>query len=285
MPAGNSTYNDISAFVASIYEGTLFTLSNQARLLPTVRLFQDAVGFAPRVLGEYQPANVRTVADGEDVTPTQFNKTSLATVTPQRRADHYLITDARMMSDPDNVMRDASEQLGSAFADNIDADIVALFGSLTGGTVGTAGNPLTWTMISNASAILSARKANGRVFCVLHPYQFADLVTSATTTGHAIANAVNVYNELDGVYFTSGVVANTTFVVTNAIPIDASDDATGAMYVSNAIGLDMRQGFMINASRDESRYSTELNASMVYGVGAIRPLLGVKIVSDATVPA
>jgi len=285
MPAGNSTFGDISSLVAGIYEGTLFTLTNQARLLPTVRLYQDAVGYAPRTLGEYTPANVRTVAEGEDVTPTAFNKTSLATITPMLRADNYLITDARMSSDPDNVMRDASEQLGGAFADNIDTDIVALFASLTGGTVGTAGNPLTWAMISNASAILSARKAMGRVFCVLHPYQWADLVASATSTGHAIANAVNVYNELDGVYFMSGVVANTTFVVTPAITVDVNDDATGAMYVGSAIGVDMRQGFVLRADRDESRFSTELNASMVYGVGAIRPLLGIKIISDATLPA
>lgn len=245
MPSGNSTLTDISSLVASIYEGTLFTLHNQARLLPTVRLYNDASGYNPRVLGEYTEANVRTVAEGEDVTPTAFNKSTLATVTPMLRADNYLVTDARMTSDPDNVMRDAANQLGNAFADNIDTDIVGLFASLTGGTVGTAGNPLTWAMISNASAILSARKASGRIFCVLHPYQFADLVSSATTTGHAIASTVNSFNELDGVYFMSGVVANTTFVVTPAITIDANADATGAMYASDALALDMRQGFRI----------------------------------------
>jgi hypothetical protein len=285
MATGSSKYSDISTLVANIYDGALYTLENQTRLLPTVRLYTNNRGLAPRSISEYTATNVRTVVEGDDVTPTQLGKTLLGTITPSIKADQYFITDARMESDPDDVMRDASIQLGNGFADKWDSDIVGVFSSFTGGTVGSAGNALTWTMISNAQAILSANKAYGQVFCVLHPYQWADLVATATTAGHSINSIVNVYNDLSAVYFQSAGVAGVTFAVTPAISIDSNDDAIGAMYVMDAIGVDIRKPFYIETQRDASRGGTEVNAQMHYGVGVIRPTLGVKIVSDATTPS
>ena len=76
-----------------------------------------------------------------------------------------------------------------------------------------------------------------------------------------------------------------TFVVTNAIAVDASDDATGALYVPQAVAVDTRKAFNIRPQRDESKEATELNASMWYAHGTWRPLFGVQLIHDAQTPS
>ena len=73
-------------------------------------------------------------------------------------------------------------------------------------------------------------------------------------------------------------------MVSNAISVDASDDAYGAIYVPQSMALDTRKAFNIRPERDESRELTELNASMWYAYGVWRPAFGVAILSDAITP-
>lgn len=61
--------------------------------------------------------------------------------------------------------------------------------------------------------------------------------------------------------------------------------ATGAIYNREAIALDLRRGMRIEPDRDPSRRWTELNTTMVYGVGPWRSDWGIKLLSDATAPA
>jgi len=257
-----------------------FVIKNQ--LLKTTRLFQDRDNFSPRCVYEHSEGNIPKVAEGEDTTSTPNHK--FITFAPQRHDIQHFLSDKQPKTVSGNPVLDVSNQLAYAFAHKLDSDITETFKKFTGGTVGATGKKLTWGRISRASANLSINKAHGHEFCVLHPYQWVDLIATASDAGHIITRRANNYIWEHGMYFESTLMPNTTFFVTPAIVIDVNGDATGAMYASNAIGVDIRQEFTVKAQRDANRQATEINASMVYDVGILNPLFGIKIISDVTDP-
>lgn len=284
MTTGQSRYADISSLINDIYEGAFMTLRQQNLLVPTVSVFSGQ-GMNPRKNSTYGAANPRQVAEGEDVTSTQFNRTALSTLTPYRYADQFFMTDERLATDDQNLRADAALELGGAFAAYVDESIADQFASLTGGTIGSAGSTLLWDEIIKARAMMHALKIPGPYFCVLHPYQWMYLVQSATATSAEIAGAPQFQDSLINNYFVSSLVGGVTFVVTPSIDVDTNADAIGAMYNRQAIAYDERRPFNIRPERDESREGVELNASLWYAVGTWAPTRGIKLVGDATTPS
>lgn len=280
MATGSSKYSDVSSLINDIYEGAYFTLRTNNRLVRTVSVLNGS-GMAPRKATLNASSNPREVSEGDDVTPTQFNKTLLATLTPARHADQFLITDQRIETDSDNVRQDASMELGGGFAEYVDTKIATLFTSLTGGSVGAGGSALTWANIFQARTLLEVNKVPGPYYCALNPYGWYDLVNSALTAGNELKEANIFQDALVNTYFTSTIVGGVTFVVTPDIAIN-TNVAIGAMYSPMAIAYDERKAFNIRPQRDESREAWELNASLWFGYGVWRANMGVKITHDAT---
>jgi hypothetical protein len=237
---------------------------------------------APRKATLNSASNPREVSEGDDVTPTQFNKTLLATLTPARHADQFLITDQRIETDSDNVRSDASLELGGGFAEYVDTKLATLFTSLTGGSVGTAGSALTWAHIFQARSLMQTNKVPGPYFCAIHPYGWYDLVNAAAVAGTELKDAPGFQDALVETYQTASIIGGVTFVITPDIAIDSSADAIGAMYSPMALAYDERKAFNIRPQRDESREAWELNASLWFGYGVWRANMGVKITHDAT---
>ena len=283
MATGQSTYADLEGLISEIYEGSLHTLQNQNVLGRTVTQFRSQ-GVAPRVSSKYNAANPRKAAEGADVTPTKFDPDKLSTLTIERLADQFLLTDQRLETDPANLRTEAAMAFGEGFAQTVDADIASDFAKLTGATINKAGAALTWEDIIKARAIMQNKKIVGELYCVLHPYQWLDLVLSVTN-GNELVAAPQFADSLISTYFTSTMVGGVMFVVTPSVVIDADADATGAMYHPLALAYDERKAFSIEAQRNASREAEELNAKMWYGHGIWDASRGIKIVSDATEPA
>lgn len=283
MTTGLSSFSDISSLVADIHAGALFTLREQNVLVRTVRVYRDQMGMQPRKISRYNAANVRQASEGDDVTATQFTPSNLATLTPARYVDQFLLSDQRVASDFNNVRADAAVELGAAFAQYVDEQIATNFGSLNAGTVGAAGSALTWASVMNARALLQAAQVPGPYYCALHPYQWLDLVASAAVTGAELTNAPQFQDALISTYFVSTIVGGVTFVVTSAIEPSGSD-ATGAMYNPWALVYDERKPFTLEPQRDASREATELNASLWFAHGVGDAGRGVQIISDVTAP-
>lgn len=280
-----SRYADIAELIDNVHEGALHTLRVTNVLGPTVLTFSDQVGFQPRDVNEYGTANVRQAAELEDVTPTDFNPTAKSTVTPARFSDQFLITDQRITTDRENVQLDAAIELGAAFAANVDTNLATNFGSLTGGTIGSAGGSISWTNIFDARSVMQTNGVPGPYFCALHPYHWRHLVADTVVSGNSIANAPQFQDSLVSTYFVATIVGGVTFVVSGNIAVDSEDDATGAMYAPEAIALDMRLPFTIEPERDASRQAWELNANMWYGHTAWNPERGVQLIGDASTPS
>lgn len=283
MATGQTTYSDITSLINDIYEGAVFTLSQQNLLVPTVTNF-NSMGMAPRKVTTYGTANPREIPEGDDMTPTEFSRTLTTTLTPASFGDQFVLTDQRISTDSQNVRSDAAMEMGMRFANYVDEQVATNFSSLTGGTVGAAGSALTWARIFNARAILQAAKVPGPYYCALHPYGWLDLVQSTLTAGNTIMDAPQFRDRIANAYFISTIAGGITFVVTPSIAVDGDADAIGAMYSPMALAYDQRKGFGIEPERDASRRAWELNASIDFAHGVYLAPRGVQIVHDATAP-
>src|SRR5689334_19767140 len=142
--AGESTYSSISGLVQNIVDGANLAASENSVMVNLVRVFTDSNTLAPRVFSSYTGGTIVSLAEISDLSSQTFTPAAAGTVTPAIWAQQYFLTDARIKSDPFGVQTDATQDLGRVFGVKADTALVALFSSLTGGTVGTAGGTLTW---------------------------------------------------------------------------------------------------------------------------------------------
>jgi len=239
---------DEEALEKQVYEGMNETLIKNTRLLQTIRLSNNKnASMSHHIIG-------------------------------------YRLNDDEMEKGRNNTIIQASVALGLNYANKIDTEIAEKFTDLTGGTVGTAGQSLTWDMIHEASELIWGKDIDSHVFCVLHPLQWDDLVNSATSAGASITNTSNLYGVIQGAWFHNASFANTTFVVTPTVAIDKDNNAIGAMYVYTAIWVVMQQWLSVESQRDPKCRAIMLYTNMRYGALMANPQLGIKIISDATFP-
>ena len=284
MATGQTLYSDISALVNNIQEGSLATLRQMNVMLNTVTVM-SATGMNPRTGYDWGSLSVKSVGEGDDVTPEQFDKSLRVTLSPSRKAAQVFLSDQRLASDWEGVREATAMELGATFASHVDTTLTGHFSSLTGGTVGNSGSALTWDNVIDAHTTLHAAGVPGPYFCVLHTYQYADLFKEvATNSAGSFQRAAQFNDTLIQRYFTSTLLGDVIFAVTGNVSIDGTPDATGAMFSRQAIAYDLRRAFNIRPERDESREGFEMNSSLWYASGVWDASRGVQIISDATAP-
>ena len=284
MTVGQTLWSDISSISNDLYDGAVFQLYQSAVVIQTVRIFNDNTSMWTRKNTEYGAANPRAVGEGEDVAATKFERSLLSTLTPAIYADQFFLSDQRIRSDTQDVVMDAAVEQGAAFAAQADEAMAVHFGSLTGGTIGTAGGTLTWSSLINGRAILQANKVPGPYFCALHPFQWAYLVKSVAP-GQTVTNAPVFQDKILNQYFISSILGDVIIYSTPSIAVDASDDAIGAMYARNALAYDVRQPFRVEPQRDASRRGWEWNFNTDYATGVWVPARGIQLIGDAATPS
>lgn len=284
MATGMTTYAGSSSLIESIYQGSLLTLRSYNLLVATVTVFNDQTGLAPRKVTSRPSANVRSRGEGEDITPTNFDKSLLSTLTPAIYSDQFFITDQDIRSENENVRDQASMEMGGAFAENVDTNIAANFASLTGGTIGSAGGTILWPNIIAAKAKLRQAKVPGPYFCVLGEGQWYHLLVNSGTVDNSITRAVAFAEELVDNYYATSKLGDVVFVVSPNISGNAGTAAKGAMYAPLAMAYDERMAFYMEPQRDASRTGTELNFNIEYATGVWAPTRGVQIIGTDVVP-
>lgn len=285
-----NTFADLGAAAQTIQERATLVMRATMQMPGIIRMFTNATGLNTRTRYEYNQISATTVGETDDLLSQSFTPAANEVLTPGIVASMAYISDARVESEgPEDVINDASRELGLAATDKIESDLVGDLASLTAGTIGAAGTTITWGYVS--AAIAQARYANKSnaipLACVIHVYQAAILAKSASIAGAtSLAQAPGVTEDITR----RGLVPQFVF---QGVPIyqafespDANDDFTGGVFSRDAIALDMRRVMRINPQRDESRGGggTEFNMSLIYAHGVWRPALGVKMVFDATAP-
>jgi len=281
--SNESTYGSISAFVASIYEQTLFVAREQAVLPGLVRVFSDSQSLTPRVATQYTGGTIQTLSETTDMSAQTFTPGSISALNPGIVGAQYYLTDARLSSDWNQARDDASNDLGQIMGVKMDTDLAGTFSSLTGGTVGTAGGTIAWKDIFKAQTLLRQNAVPGPYVCVLQPGQWYFLGT-VVAFGASQSNAPGAQDRLAAGPFFQGSYYGIDFYVD--ANITSGTAAVGALFGRDALGLDIRRAMRIEPQRDASRGGGgwELNLTAVYGYGVWRPTWGAKITATSVVP-
>lgn len=282
--ANETVWPLVNQYVPEVWEAALQYAKQNFVMPGLVRTFSMS-GFNTRNVTEYVEGSVDTnLGELEDLTPQLLERRLLASLTPQEHGTQYIITDRRLESDLEDVLADAAMSIGYSIGKQMELHLLGDFSKLTGGSVGAAGSALTWANIYAARTTLAAAGIPGPYMVVLHELQYHDLATAANIAGTSMNPVLRIRDDIQSNYYV-GSVNDMNFFTSGLVPIDANDDALGAMFSSQALALDMRRGLRIETERDASLRSTELNATIVYAHGVWRPAWGIQIISDATAVA
>jgi hypothetical protein len=277
---------DISTFINPIFDGALLVAREQNVMVnpAMVRVMNDRTGLALRNNSQYGGMTVNDIAETDDLVGQAFTPSVLSTLTPSEAGGQYFLTDSRIESDPFNVKQDAMQDMGEAMSTKMDVDMLGLFSSFTGGTVGAAGTVITWGHVMAAEAQLRAQKAPYPYFLVLHPYQWAVLAKAASVASSVATNiAPSLAEQVNGNFWVRTVAGLNIFISAN-LTIDANSDCHAGMWSRDALAMDIRRAPRIEPDRKPSRRGWELNLSAVYAKGLWRPTFGIDMFFDAAVP-
>ncbi len=175
-----------------------------------------------------------------------------------------------------------SQSMSNALARYLDTSIAATFPSLTGGTVGTSGSALTTSMVLAAVAALDSNFADsvgdGVYHGVLHPHVFLDLQNDVMSKNYGIAKL-----SVDVAGRDVLTIGGATFVKNALVPtLNSAADYAGALFNSQAIGLAIAEAPMVEVIAIPTQHSWSIDGTIDFGVGVIRPTLGVLIQSGKT---
>jgi hypothetical protein len=284
MAVGLSGVAELNSYFANLYEDAVFAVHEQTIATRLVRNFTNGNGDQTRTFTTYPTITPASVAETEDfASPTAFDKSLLATLTPGEIMSQVILTDRRRETDPQNARQDASIELAAGFADKIDQDILGNFDSLTGGTVGSLGGTMLWGYLYAAISRLRAGKVPRPYYAVLHPYGWHDLATTAAVAA-TVTNAPDFQDEIMRKFYVATVAGLDGIFVSANVETSGGTGAYGAVFNPNAIGFDVRRGIRLEPERDASKRAWELNMTALYATGAVRPLWGVQILHDITAP-
>jgi hypothetical protein len=277
--ANESTYGTISALIGNIYEAALLTAQEGNVVAPFVTTFTPLNDSRPRVWSTYSGGTFAANDENTDATAQAFHATAAGTVTPSVYVQQVFLTDRRIKTDPMGAQSEAARHLGETASAHIDTNLVGLFSSLTGGTVGTAGGTLTWANIMRAQAYIRTQKAFGRYTVVLHPVQWYYL-TAATSGVPTLMQNTMIAESIVGQFYQASFGGMDFFVDAN---ITSGTAAVGGMWQREAMYVDMRDPFNIEPQRDASRGGGgwELNARMEYAYGVYRAKFGCQLIGTS----
>lgn len=280
-----NTYSNISGFVNTVYEDALLVARDTNLATQLVTVYNDRTGMALRKNQEYGTVTINTIGETDDLVGQAFTPSALSTLTPYEYGAQFSLTDQRLESDPFGVRQDAAVELGAGMAESIDVNVFSNFSSLTGGTVGDLGSPMTWAYFYSAlSRLRNAKVPLNRVICVMHPYHWNDLAQAVSVASSAANNTPEyVRQQVARSYYVQSMSGVDIFVSAN-VPLSGATAAYWAMFNPLALAYDERRAPRIEPERDASRRLWELNLSSVYAHGTWRPKWGILGYADATAP-
>ena len=288
MTAGTSLFTGVSGIVGTIYEGAVYALRETVSIMPSVTVFGDTTGFAPRIGELYGSVSFASVAETADIDPQKFDPTNQQTLTPTEYGAMVMISDRRLESDPANYTADVALELGLGAAENIDVAIATSFASFTGGTIGSASGTIRWQDISGAKSLAKGLKIPGPYYCVLHPYQWKFLVNEAALNGGVAGQiSASIADQVMRQYFVSSLFGDVTFIVSANVAVGTSGGTAGTagFYNRQAVAFDLRRPLRLEPFRDPSFRHTEINATMAYASGVWLPARGITLLGTAPTPS
>ena len=265
-----------------ITQAAQFTFNENAlmRNLVTVYDMQGTPGMTANV-PVYPKATAVGAITGDLSDDSALNSMTSVDIAAQEFGNMTTVLDINAESSPLSVAQDVGRVLGDGVAQAMDEVIVDLFnsGAITEAGPG-AGAELTVEHIMKGIATLrSASVPMTGLVCVLHPKQAFNVKKTLLNAGGSLSNN-DLANQAAREYFV-GRIAGCDIYESASIDIDGSDDAVGAVFHPQAIGLVMKRDLRIATQRDESARATEVVASAAFGAARLSDAKIAKLTSDA----
>lgn len=234
-----------------------------------------------------------SVSEGDDLAATARTPATTASITIGEVGLSTEVTDLALETAILNDLAVWARSSGRAIAQKVDGDLCGLFAGLNGsgsGAVGTSGSNLSVADFIEAIYTLELANAPGQKVCVLHPAQKMDLFTALTAASNGAAVFTNLPELVREGRLPDGLSTNGFWGVFCGVPIyvttevdtaNAGADRAGAMFVREALTLVQLRPLRVEYQRDASARSTEVVATIAYGVGENVDTFGVPIITDA----
>jgi len=228
----------------------------------------------------YSQFTAYDVEEGADHDTPQALSTSKISLTATEKIALTTITDLALESAREDVAREAGRELGLAMAAKIDADVMALFEDLDT-TVGSTGVDCSYQNILDAINALSSVTAPSPYLCVLHPQQWYDLLTEASSPLTATTGYGRMAEEVGYNYFVAQLYG-TQVVVHPSVPlVNTNADRAGAVLSDRAFGFLWKWRPRIAYERDDSLKAFEVVMTACYKVAELDGTMGVALKTDA----
>lgn len=217
---------------------------------------------------------------------SEYTETSPNTLTAAEVKVYTELSDKAIIFGGANV-DDITAEAGRAIADKFDADAMALFDALNGGTViGTSGADLTPALLVQAAYTARAGNTPGMLAYALHPVQVYDVQDDIVASGASVwtnpamldflSGQRPAENGLRGMFFGVPVYEST-----NTESLNTAADWGGACFdVSNALAYLIAGGVRVKIGYNVKSGLTEIGVTFWYDVKENSDTSGVAIVTD-----
>jgi hypothetical protein len=255
-----------------------------------IALYENSVARSVATVFDYPAGAGKTVSvpvwagmssskPGEGTAPSASDaNTTSVSIALAEHVVYNQVTDFLRDSASEDVISTLANQSGMALAEGLDAELIALFASVTQ-SLGVAGTDNTVNDLMKASAMIRANKHQGPLFAILNPKQAYGIKAALTATTN-FQNASSVADAVMSNYFV-GTIAGITVLEHAGVAVDGDDDAIGCVFAPQAFGLAQRGGINMETDRQAKERATDVVMTAVAGTAIIRPELAVKIVGDA----
>lgn len=280
----NSTSTNLAALISPIVQEALFTANERSVMRGLVKNFT-----VPMNSGKVAQVPVYPTKDAVAIAEGTTLAGSAGDVSVATTTKSITLGEVGIMTNLTDMIRDTSEQdvishlgnvFGNALAAKLDKDLIGLFSSFSTEMGPGAAADLTLTNLFKAQATLRAANAPGEYFAVLNPKQVYAVKSALTNTFDGANNVPDIGNEAFRNAYV-GKIAGINIVESNHVEPDANDDAVGAVFSTEALGLAMQMEMNLEIERDAALRADKVVMTSRYGVAELFDAYGVKITSDS----
>ena len=282
-----STTTTLNDLLPSIVAEAMFVANERSIMRGLVKNYTLAPGQGKTVtVPVYPQVSAAAITEGDIISNTEVS-TSGATLTVATNAIRTMVTDLSVAGSSSNVVADLGRLFGEAMARKVDKDLTALLAGFSAGT-GDYSTQITPAVIFQAIAKLrGAGVSLDGMAVVLHPEIAYDLKAALTTGGATGAFTMGAYSEVGNEAMRQGYVMQLggvpVYETSNIDYVTNAGDFPGGVFHRDALGLAMIGDLQIETARRIDYLSTEVVASMHYGVGELQDGLGRFLKYDASI--